>query len=467
MEDLKRPHDVWLSAPALAIAAILLGYALQLTNGTLHPTAIGCLIGSIALAVLALASIRVAVIERRNDRLAVAILGAGLAYQFGVHLTTAPGVYLRHGADFVTHHYYVVAAAVLLGAALSPRPWLGRAAIPLMLLGHFLLGLWLLEASPSPFIDVHVWHREAFSALGRWTNPYSVNMPNIYGHTHWYAPGIADATTVKVGYPYPPLSLLLAAPGHLLAGDYRYANLVALTASGALMAYARPGRLSTAAAAIFLFTPRGLFVLEQGWTEANAILMLAVAIFLACRAPRALPYGLGLLLAVKQYFVLIAPLMLLIAPAARRELLRFSLKAVILALAVTLPLALWDVGGFVSSVVTFQGKQPFRPDALSFVAWTAREGIPVLPGWVSFAAVVPVLGFAFWRAPRSPFGFAAASALLYLLFFGFAKQAFANYYFLVIGALCCAIAALHPTDAAPQSPDTRSDQPSERPLREA
>jgi hypothetical protein len=40
-----------------------------------------------------------------------------------------------------------------------------------------------------------------------------------------------------------------------------------------------------------------------------------------------------------------------------------------------------------------------------------------------------------WRKP----GFAAAFALSFLCFFAFNKQAFANYYFLIIAALACAI----------------------------
>ena len=40
----------------------------------------------------------------------------------------------------------------------------------------------------------------------------------------------------------------------------------------------------------------------------------------------------------------------------------------------------------------------------------------------------------------------AASALLFLFFVAFAKQAFCNYYFMVLGCLCCALAMLQPAD---------------------
>ena len=40
-------------------------------------------------------------------------------------------------------------------------------------------------------------------------------------------------------------------------------------------------------------------------------------------------------------------------------------------------------------------------------------------------------------------------------FFAFNKQAFCNYYYFVLGALCCAVAALHANDA---NENTRSAQ---------
>jgi hypothetical protein len=45
---------------------------------------------------------------------------------------------------------------------------------------------------------------------------------------------------------------------------------------------------------------------------------------------------------------------------------------------------------------------------------------------------------------RTPSGFALAVSALFLAFFVLNKQAFANYYFFVIGALCVAVAAADP-----------------------
>jgi hypothetical protein len=45
------------------------------------------------------------------------------------------------------------------------------------------------------------------------------------------------------------------------------------------------------------------------------------------------------------------------------------------------------------------------------------------------------------RCPRTPAGFALAVGFVYLVFFAFNKQAFCNYYFFPLAALCAAIAA--------------------------
>jgi hypothetical protein len=47
-----------------------------------------------------------------------------------------------------------------------------------------------------------------------------------------------------------------------------------------------------------------------------------------------------------------------------------------------------------------------------------------------------------WLWPRNAGGFAGAVAMVYFTFFALNRQAFCNYYFLVIAAMCCAIAAL-------------------------
>lgn len=421
------------------LAAATLGYALQVSNGTLHPEAF-TLVSGVLVVTIAAAFWRDRALAPPWSGLPIAVGFGALALYFAIHFTTAPGVYLRGGGElFIEHHRLAAVAALLAGASLtSQRQTL---LVVLTLITAFLLGLWLLQASPAPMIDVWYWHRAGYEALAAGTNPYAITMPNIYGHTQWFAPGLADNTRVFVGYPYPPVTMLLGGLGHLVKQDYRYFNLLAQLGAGAFIAFSRPGRVATIAAIVFLFQPRGLFVLEQGWTESLSALGLAATVFFAARRSPWLPWVFGVMLGLKQYFVFALPLLPLLLPGAdRKTALRFLLKAAIIPAVITLPFLLWDPGAFFNSVVAFQAKQPFRADALSVMSWLVSKGGPMLPLNLSFGLAGLAAAAAWWKGERSAAGFAAALALTLLFFFFFAKQAFTNYYYLIVACLCAAAA---------------------------
>ena len=63
---------------------------------------------------------------------------------------------------------------------------------------------------------------------------------------------------------------------------------------------------------------------------------------------------------------------------------------------------------------------------------------------IAFVALVVATGLVLWRCRRTAAGFAAGTALVFFAFFAFNKQAFANYYYFVIGAMCCAVATAVP-----------------------
>ena len=439
------------------LAAFVLGHALQLSNGTLNPQALGWLTLALGLTAVAMAGPWATRLQPYARRALLPCATLAFLHQAYAYTQLLPGSYLqlRSYVQLAPLYAGLMAAALLVGAGLGEGSWLGRLRVPALLALHFALGVWLLHASPNPYIDVHVFQREASKALLSGSNPYAMTFPDIYGGSSpFYGPGLSVGGRLQFGFPYMPLSLLLALPGQLLGGDHRYAQLAAIALSGGLMAYARPGRLGAAVAALFLFTPRGLFVLEQAWTEPFVVLGLAAVAFCACRFPRALPYVLGLFLASKQYLVLVLPLVLLLLPQPFRWRSAWALlwRAGATALAVTLPLVLWDLGAFLHSAVTLQIHQPFRADALSYLAWWASRGNAPPGTGLAFLLVLPALGLALWRAPRSGAGFALGVALVLGLFFAFNKQAFANYYFFVLGALCVAAAAAgepHSTESAP------------------
>ena len=115
-----------------------------------------------------------------------------------------------------------------------------RLWFPAVLVIHLALGVWMMSASPSPPIDVVQVHQRALRALGRGRNPYRITFTNIYGRRPRASTTRRRSSGGRVlfGYPYPPMSLLLAAPGQLMFRDYRYAELAALVGAAALLGYA-------------------------------------------------------------------------------------------------------------------------------------------------------------------------------------------------------------------------------------
>ncbi len=111
------------------------------------------------------------------------------------------------------------------------------------------------------------------------------------------------------------------------------------------------------------------------------------------------------------------------------------------AAATVLPFLLWNPAEFIHSVVLLQAYQPFRPDSASIPGLLARLGLIVLPVWIAFlGGGAALLAVSRW-APRTPAGFAGATAIFLLVFFLLSKQAFMNYYYLVMVAVSCAVAA--------------------------
>ena len=427
----------------LALSAVALGCALQVNFGQYHPLALLWLtvaLAGVALCVTKPGSRLVVALERHR----LPVLVACLVVQFALLLTRSPGATgaLATDAGLLPFRTGIVIAGALCAAGLCLGHRLRRLCLVALLLTHALLGLWVLHAAPNPGIDIAVFQRDAADALLRGDNPYAITFADPYskapaGSPRFYGPGVSVDGRLRFGYPYLPLSLLLTTPAHLLGG-FRYAQLAAMTLAGALLALARPGRVAFAAAALLLFTPRGFFVLEAGWTEPLAVLMLAGTVFAACRLPRSLPVPLGLLLASKQYLVLA----LLATPqlSGRGWRAMFAKTALVAAL-VTLPLALWNASAFWHSAVALQFRQPFRSDALSYLVPLGQIIGAQPPAWVGLTLALAAGFVAQRRLPRTPAAFAAAVAFTFLVFFAFNKQAFCNYYHFVIGALCCAVAS--------------------------
>jgi hypothetical protein len=139
----------------------------------------------------------------------------------------------------------------------------------------------------------------------------------------------------------------------------------------------------------------------------------------------------------------------------KKSLARLVLQALAVAFAITAPFVLWDPAAFYTSVIAVHLAQPYRPDSLTFLALLPDSTATSL-AILSPLAALGALGLALARGPRTPSGFAAAAALVLFAFFAFGKQAHANYFYLVTGMLCAALAAIDTPRAADQNLPVRS-----------
>ena len=129
-------------------------------------------------------------------------------------------------------------------------------------------------------------------------------------------------------------------------------------------------------------------------------------------------------------------------------------RAIAVAALLTVPMALLDIDAFTRSAVLLQLREPFRLDSLSFtrglvqLGWTLDKQGAL---YVSLAAGGVGVLLSWWRAPRTPAGFAVSLGLTCFLLTAFGKKAFLNYYFLVLACLLTAIAAARAQDASASS----------------
>lgn len=367
-----------------------------------------------------------------------------------------PGVFLRPGTPLWG---FPLLTAAVLGLALwgvgaqrrRPQRDALAAAMLLVFLGA---AVWVLRASPGPRIDLYTIQQLGAAHLLAGRDPYAVTYPNIYTAKETLAFFGAPLTELRY-YPYPPLSLLVTTAGFWLAGDVRVSFLGLHLATGALlyaMVRRRSGSMAVGLLAMHLLSPRGLFVLEQSWTEpllAACVAAWAALMLAGGRAGKrwAEVVLLGLVFSAKQYSVLLVPLLLFqrFRPAWSRAARSTALAAGLAALGL-LPFLLWHPADFIEDLILFQVRQPFRHDALTLPAlFSFATGLRA-PGALALLGAAGSLGWAFGRLPRQPAGLLYGAAIGCFSFFAMAKQAFCNYYsFVGVLLLLCAAACVRTT----------------------
>lgn len=443
---LKHLREFNLTVVCFALSAIALGRALQINMGFYTPDALWWLTVAFITSAVGIVLHRAApAVSRLTAGVLSAILIAGIAWQFYELYTTRPGLYLSDSANLAVFRAGLVAQMVCIACGvLNIRP-LRRFWFPALLAASVFLGVWMIRATPDPYIDVVEVHKEAIKALVHHRDPYRISFANIYEHaesTKFYNPEAVIGGRLAQAYPYPPPSLLLATPGHVLFGDYRYSELAFVIAAAALIGFTYGTFPAMLAASVFLTTPRIWFVIEEGWTEPIGIFLLVLTVVLMRRLPILGGWVAGIFAMTKQYLGVTALAFIRLMFIRPKQWPWVAFGVIFAAAAVTLPFALWHPNAFMRNVIWLQTREPFRTDSLSYLAWAAANGFGRGSFvWAIAAGSVAAIVTSF-TTRNTPEGFAASIAWTTFAFFAFGSKAFCNYYFFVIGALCCAIAAL-------------------------
>ncbi len=461
-----QPWD--LASGLIALAAVLIAFALAASWGTLDPTALG-LVTLATAAGLAAARHHLGGGGAQRRATALVPLSLGLVLALAHDVAYLPGVDVdpsRLGAFRPT----LALVAVLLATHFwrSAPVWFQRVRFAGVTLGGVVLGGLVIRASPEPGIDVWQSQQSGALALLSGLNPYRLTYFNVYGPgTPLIDPRLLSPDGQYVlAFPYPPLSLILDVPSAWL-GDIRWTLLLAVAAAAVLIQRLGRGSLeSELSAAFLLLQPRAFFQLEMAWTEPVVLAFFLAAVLAVDRSAHAeataAPRGcwriwllpgltIGLAISSKQYAVaLLIPLLLAIDSRVRRRVLSIAASV---ATVIALPFLVAGPTAFVRGVVEFQFLQPFREDALSWPAQLAALGGPRLPSWPAFLLAGATYLVTVRRA-IAPAQAVLAAASFWLVFVLFNKQAFCNYYWLAIGLLCATVAlmtARHPCEAGTEA----------------
>jgi hypothetical protein len=313
--------------------------------------------------------------------------------------------------------------------------WFRDARFVLILSCVLIAGVDTIRSSPHPDVDVWVLEQQGADILARGENPYTrVSVQNT-------APGHVGP---NVPYVYTPLQLFVTLPAKKLAGDVRYAMVLAVLIAGCAMRFLARRTLENApsfaedAPALFYFlTPKLFFVIEQAWTEPISVMFAALAIAAHVRKKPVLAAILfGLLFATKQTMIWVVPIAWFVVGLRPWQ----AATAFATAGATALPFMLSNFHAMKYALFDFQNLLPPRKDGLTLHTAVADIFGIELPGALGFLLAALACGISARRLRGKLGEFAPAAAFTLLVFFFFNKWAFANYYFLTMGIASLAAA---------------------------
>ena len=290
-------------------------------------------------------------------------------------------------------------------------------------------------------LDVYWMHRNAGEALFQGENPYTDAVRVFNG-----SPFAPDGSVIE-GYPYPPVVLATyAATGN--QADPRLVSSVVWIGVLAWMAWhaRREGSAGDISYAMFLLMA-GLAVWPGvwfgSWTEPLSIGLLLLTAVMWRKRPLWSAITLGLAIASKQYFIFLAPLLLLQKGEQRWKRLLVSVGVAAGTVVIGL---IPDPNAYLNATVFNLSEIGFRPDSQSLSGLFASYGFDFYLTPLAWLALGLALAVVVSRGAKSAADFVGRGGLILGLAFFFG-QAFVNYWFLVAGLF--AISALLPGDTEP------------------
>ena len=445
-------EDRWPMQLLLTVSAATLGFAL-LIKGTYDPAALSWLTAALVLCAIALSNPQLSAWDHLGPKLVTGVLCTALAFETFIFVAATPPKLLNFSSGWKNPGLLVFAIMLAVGFAvggIKRRYW-----FPLLVVAHTTFAAHAIFSVPPPVFDVLVFQREAATALLNGVNPFAITYPDLYGPSSPYTiPGTSVNGRINFGFNYPPLSLLMILPAVTLGVDLRITHLIAITLSAMLIAYSRPSRQASLAAALLLLMPSTITVAYLSWTEPFPLLMLSAAVFFACRRrPATTAVFVCLMVVAKQHLVITLPALSLLFWQTRGRVKRSAIYGIGAAAIVNVPFFLWNPPAFIRALTVIVVERNFRLDALTYLSWLAHQGGPTLPSIVGLLAALAATFLAVRRAPHTPSGYAAAVGFVTFVFFAFNVVGFTNYYYFSIGAMCCAIAAASPKELRSSATD--------------
>lgn len=289
----------------------------------------------------------------------------------------------------------------------------------------FILRIIMIQASPSPKIDVFDTLKFGTNYLLHGINPYSASYPSLY-------------QGVKSDYfAYFPGVIYLFLPLKLFFQDPRVTTIVFDLIAVIFFLKTQSGVFNNIFILIYLFSPLSLYLLEESYFDNIIFLLLALSLYFLRNGKyifSALIFGFAL--STKQYVIIAFPIYFTILLNQKgkytKDIIMSVAFIIISLLIVNIPFLLWNSKDYLKDTVEFVlFQQAARYDSLSIASYLYRDFSQKFSYVLFFLSNIFVIVFATILCRLKKISATESLIAIFFIFFLFNRQAFANYYHLV------------------------------------